>query len=77
MEAVGAFQVEVACDEANSEVYSGQTPCRGIVFLLENADVALGLAAVSVHVRFHEFNRTNMPPDVLAYGHFFPQELLK
>ncbi len=59
LEAVGGFEAEIAFDAADGEVHSRQPPRRGIAFLSEDADVAFGLAAVSVSVRvgFHEFNR--------------------
>src|SRR5690349_19049467 len=48
MKAVSRLFAEITFDATNGEIHFGKPPCRGIAFLTENAEVALGLAAVAV-----------------------------
>lgn len=64
---------EVAFDEANGEVYSGQVQHRGVAFLPENDCVAL--AAVSVRVRFQESNRLRENAPVINDTNLFCGQL--
>jgi len=75
VEAVDKLQAEVAFDEANGEVYSGQVHRRGIVFQPKNGYVALGLDPVSVRLRFQEFNRLHESTAMINDTNLFCDEL--
>jgi len=59
METVGVFVAEIGFDAADGEVHLGQLPRGRVALLTEDADVALGFAAVAIAggVFFHEPDR--------------------